>query len=233
MRSLIALVLLSGCAFSPPIRGLHVGMPDRVARGELELGVTAGGFSTAGRPSAPLIGAAHVAYGLRETMVLEAGANVSLFEGAQWATTWAGVRMIRSKALGSSLRLVGDAEFGAGVGLGGIDFSPPPKSGVTPAPWTSRHVGGFYGGLAVGLRWHWLGAFLRARLDASASTAAPSTLWPTVLMGLEARAGKYLVFALAGGAFTFWNDGRVEPLVPGFFYQAQVSLLFDLLHHQR
>jgi hypothetical protein len=49
-----------------------------------------------------------------------------------------------------------------------------------------------------------------------------------VVLGLEARAGGHVVFALAGGTFTSWHEG-LELLGPWFFYQAQVTFLFDLL----
>lgn len=230
-HSLVSLVLLGavGCTYAPPIRGLHGGMPDRVARGQFELGGAAGGFSVGSGLSAPTTGGPHVAYGLRDTMVLEGGANLNLVEGA-WATTWAGVRLVRSKALGQEVHLVGDLELGAGVGLGGAVLgTPQPRTGAPkPAPWTSRYVAGFYEGLGVGLRWRWLGAFLRGRLDASASTAAPSTLWPSLVLGFEARAGAHVILALAGGTFTYWHEGLVL-LGPWFFYQAQVTFLFDLI----
>lgn len=228
MRLCLLLLAATGCIYAPPIRGLHAGMPDRIGRGQLELGGTAGGFSTGnGWLSAPTTGGPHVAYGWSDTVVLEAGANLNFIEGL-WATTWAGVRLLRSKDLSSGVRVVGDLELGAGFGLGGHVYEggpPPAPAAARPAPWTSRWAGGFYEGLGIGLRWRWLGTFLRVRLDTNGSTAAPSTLWPSVGLGLEARAGRHLVFGLGGGAFTFWNENH-RHVGPWFFYQATVALVF-------
>jgi hypothetical protein len=226
MRLCLLLLAATGCTYSPPIRGLHAGMPDRLGRGQVELGGTAGGFS------APTTGGPHVAYGWSDTVVIEGGANLNFIEGL-WATTWAGVRLLRAKDLSHELRLVGDLELGAGFGLGGRDYEgvPPPQGGsATPVPWTSRWAGGFYEGLGVGLRWRWLGACLRVRLDTSGSTGAPSTLWPSVGLGLEARAGRHVVFGLGGGAFSFWNENSGFA-GPWFFYQATVALVFGGEQH--
>lgn len=227
-RLWLLLLGVTGCAYAPPIRGLHAGMPDRIGRGQFEVGGTAGGFATGTGIIAPTTGGPHVAYGWSDTVVLEGGANLNFFEGL-WATGWAGVRLVRSKELGHELRGVGDLELGAGAGLGGRVYEGPPPNPdarpATPVPWTSRWAGGFYEGLGIGLRWRWLGTFLRVRLDASGSTGAPATLWPSVVLGLEARAGQHLVFGLGGGAFTFWNENS-GAIGPWFFYQATVALVF-------
>lgn len=232
MRLCLLLLAATGCTYSLPIRGLHAGMPDRLGRGQVEIGGAAGGFSTGSGTSAPTTGGPHVAYGWSDTVVIEGGANLNFIEGL-WATTWAGVRLLRAKDLSNEVRLVGDLELGAGFGLGGRVYEgvPPPQGGsATPVPWTSRWAGGFYEGLGVGLRWRWLGAFLRVRLDTSGSTGAPSTLWPSVGLGLEARASRHLVFGLGGGAFTFWNEDHAR-VGPWFFYQATVALVFGGKEH--
>lgn len=232
MRLCLLLLAATGCTYSPPIRGLHAGMPDRLGRGQVEIGGAAGGFSTGSGTSAPTTGGPHVAYGWSDTVVLEGGANLNFVEGL-WATTWAGVRLLRAKELSNEVRLVGDLELGAGFGLGGRVYEGgpgPPPAAAEPVPWTSRWTGGFYEGLGIGLRWRWLGAFLRVRLDTSGSTGAPSTLWPSVGLGLEARAGQHLVFGLGSGAFTFWNESTPSA-GPFFFYQATVALVFGGEQH--
>ena len=213
--SLLSVGALLGCnpTYAPPIRGLHAGMPDRVAKGQLEVGGAAGGWSL------PTTGGPHVAYGYDDHVVLEAGANLNFVEG-HWATGWAGVRLVRSRPLGHELHLVGDLELGAGAGLGGR------LRGET-RPWTSLGAYGLYEGLGFGLRWRWLGAFLRGRLDATASSDAPSTLWPSVTLGLEAKAGPHFVFALAGSRGGYWN--QADGVVGIWLYEAQASFLFDLV----
>jgi hypothetical protein len=215
-RTAVSLVLLAcvGCVrtYSPPIRGLLAGMPDRVARGQLEVGGTVGGFSL------PTTGGPHVGYGYSDTLVIEGGANLNFVDG-YWATGWGGVRLLRSKALGNEVRLVGDLELGAGLGAGGVERNDSSR-------WTKRFTWGMYEGLGVGLRWRWLGAFLRGRLDSSETTSGAATLWPTVMLGLEARAGP-LVFSVGGGRWAYWN--QTDGLVGWWFYQGQVSLLFDLV----
>lgn len=221
MRLCLLLLAATGCTYAPPIRGLHAGMPDRIGRGQLEVGGAAGGFSTGTSLSAPTTGGPHVAYGLSDSLVVEGGANLNFVEGL-WATTWLGVRLVRSKELGQEIRAVGDLEFGGGFGLGGRVFR---GEATPPQGLTSHFAGGFYQGLGVGLRWRWLGAFLRARLDASGGSATPGTLWPSLGLGVEARAGQHVVFGLGGGAFTFWNEGS-RFVGPWFFYQATVALVF-------
>lgn len=203
-----------GCnpTYAPPIRGLHAGMPGRVDRGQLEVGGTVGGWYL------PTTGGPHVAYGVTDRLVVEGGANLNLVDGL-WATTWAGIRLLRARSLGREVHLVGDLELGTGVGLGG-------RASDT-LPWTSRYAWGLYQGLAVGLRSRWFGAFLRGRLDESESNATAATIWPSVMLGLEARAGRHLVFGLGGGRMAYWNEK--DGLIAFWFYQAQVSLLFDLV----
>ena len=222
-RGLAGVVLLGalGCAYSPPIRGLHPGMPGRLVQGQLEVGGEAGGggLTNGGLVTAPTTGGAHVAYGLSDTLVVEGGANLNLFEGA-WATAYGGVRLSRSKPVaGGGLRLIGELELGAGLGLGG-------RVNASAAPWASYQSYGLYEGLGVGLRWNALGAYVRGRLDASVSNTAPATLWPTLMAGLDARAGEHVVFGVGAGMGGFWN--RTQGLVGIWFYEAQVALLFDL-----
>lgn len=220
-RALAGVVLwgLLGCGYSPPIRGLHPGMPGRLTRGQLEVGGEIGGGGLGSGATAPTTGGPHLAYGLRDDLVIEGGANLNFFEGA-WATAYGGVRLSRSKPLPQELELVGDLELGAGLGLGGR------LSGWRDAQWTRRQAYGFYQGFGVGLRWRWLGGYLRGRLDESANTQAPSTLWPTAMLGLEARAGRHVVFGAGAGLGGFWN--RNHGLVGLWFYEAQVAFLFDV-----
>ncbi len=211
------LVGLPGCfpVYSPPIRGLLGGMPDRVARGQLELGGSIGGVL-----AAPTTGGPHLAYGLSDSLVLEGGANLNFVEGL-FATAFAGMRLLRGWALGSEFRLVGDLELGAGGGVGGRAVS------LRMTEWASQYAGGFYQGVGAGLRWRFLGLFLRGRLDVSAATLAPSTLWPSVFLGLEARLGPEVVVAVGGGSTGFWNEKSGWTHL--WLYQAQVVLVFDLV----
>lgn len=222
-RALLGVVLLGtvGCTYSPPIRGLHPGMPGRLARGQLEVGGVAGGVGIVGGSSgtAPTTGGPHLAYGLSDGLVVEGGANLNFFEGG-WATAYAGVRLSRSRPLPDELTLVGELELGAGLGLGGHRYPPPSTR------WTQWQAWGLYEGLAVGLRWRWLGGYLRGRLDASASNDWVASLWPSAMVGLEARAGAHVVFGAGAGLVGEWTQGH--GLVGIWFYQAQVAFLFDL-----
>jgi hypothetical protein len=67
---------------------------------------------------------------------------------------------------------------------------------------------------------------VRGRLDASANTSAPSSLWPTVMAGVEARAGDHVVFGAGAGLGALWSEK--QDVLGFWFYQAQVALLFDL-----
>lgn len=197
------------------------GMPGRLTHGQLEVGGTLGGVGfTNGKLTAPTTGGPHVAYGLSDTLVIEGGANLNFFEGG-WATAYGGVRVSRSKALPNALHLVGELESGAGVGIGGRTRD------AREALWTSGQSYGLYEGFAVGLRGSWLGGYVRGRIDASASTRAPATLWPSLMVGLEARAGEHVAFGVGSGVAGFWN--ALQGLAGFWFYQAQVVWLFDLL----
>jgi len=124
--------------------------------------------------------------------------------------------------LPDELVLVGDLELGAGVGLGGRVAGDVSMATV----WTTRQAYGLYEGLGVGLRWRWLGGYLRGRIDASGNTSAPPSLWPTLMAGLEARAGRDVVFGVGGGLGGVWAEG--QGWVGFWFYQAHFALLFDL-----
>lgn len=219
-RALVAVLLLGalGCSYSPPIRGLHAGMPGRLGRGQLEVGCEVGGGGLSGA-TPPTTGGPHVAYGLTDSLVIEGGANLNFFE-LRWATAYGGVRWSRSKPLPDELHLVGELELGAGLGLGGQ------VRDDQRTPWTSRQAWGVYEGLGLGLRWRWLGGYLRGRLDASASTGAPASLWPTAMIGVEARAGRHVVFGGGAGLGAYWNQNM--GVVGFWFYQANVAFLFDL-----
>src|SRR6476469_7647769 len=114
-RFLVAVMSLSavGCGFSPPIRGLHPGMPGRLVKGQLEVGGEIGGGGFA-QPTPPTTGGPHVAYGLSDSLVIEGGANLN-FSELDWATLYGGVRLSRSKSMPEELQLVGDLEVGAGL----------------------------------------------------------------------------------------------------------------------
>lgn len=215
MRSLVlvAPVLCAGCVatYTPPVRGLLPGMPDRLRAGEFELAGTVGGVVT------PTTGGPHLAYAVSDTLTLEAGGNANFIEGL-WATLWAGARLIRSTHLSPDWVLSGDFEFGFGGGVGGRSAS------LTPS-WFNRPVVGVYDGVGVGLRWKWLGGFARGRVDGSAGLD-PSTLWASALLGAEARLGDHVVFSLGGGGITWWNVR--SGWVTFWLYQAQLSVHFDL-----
>jgi hypothetical protein len=219
-RFLVAVMLLSavGCGFSPPIRGLHPGMPGRLVKGQLEVGGEIGGGGLS-QPTPPTTGGPHVAYGLSDSLVIEGGANLNFFE-LDWATLYGGVRLSRSKPMPEELQLVGELEVGAGLGLGGH------LSQRSNTDWAARQAYGLYVGLGAGVRWRWLGGYVRGRLDASANTSAPSSLWPTVMAGVEARAGDHVVFGAGAGLGALWSEK--QDVLGFWFYQAQVALLFDL-----
>ena len=219
-RNLLPLLLLivGACspAYAPPIRGLHSGMPGRLAAGQLELGGTAGGYIL------PTAGGPHLAFGFTDSLLVEAGANLNLVEGvtSNWATGWAGVRLTREKPLGHGLRLVGDLELGAGAGVGG-------RINADAAEWTKLGAVGIYEGFGVGVQWRALGLYARGRLDAAASSRAPTTLWPTAMLGLEVRPTRWLAIGAGGGYAGYWNDR--DHLVSAWFYEAQVALIFDVM----
>ncbi|MFT3710565.1 MAG: hypothetical protein QM817_23315 [Archangium sp.] len=214
--ALVLLLALTGCSpiYSPPIRGLHLGMPDRVSAGELEVGAEAAAW---GQTFLPATGGAHFSYGISDLLAVEGGANLNLVEGL-WATGWTGVRFIRRRWLGNGFSVSGDLEFGLGGGVGGRD--------AARSPWYTQGAFGVYDGVGLGIRWKWLGAFARARADASVGTLAPSTLWATYMAGLEAKAFDHLVIAASAGAVSYRNQAEITGLFA--LVQFSAAWLFDL-----
>lgn len=228
---LIGVPLLAGCfpTFAPPIRGLHAGMPGRLGAGQLEAGISAGGLAV------PEVGGPHLAFGLRDWLGVEAGANYNLAAGWNWLTGWGGVRLTRQGPTRSTVRLIGDLELGAGAGVGGrvydscANFND--RSGRTiptchAMEWTRVPAYGIYEGFGLGLQWTWLGVFVRGRLDASASGVAPTTLWPTAMLGVEVRPRRWFSFGVGGGYAGYWN--QPDRLVSLWFFQAQLAATFDV-----
>ena len=221
MRLLTAALLVTsaGCslAFSPPIRALHAGMPGRLGQGELELGGAAGGLTV------PTIGVPHVGVGISDGLALEAGANLALLDqaGPNWALGWAGARLTRTLGSARGFRLIGDVELGAGTGAGRAYQN-------RDARWNQFLTLGIYEGAGLGLQWRGLGLYARGRLDASAGSGDPTTLWPTAMLGLEVRPVRWLSIGAGGGWAAYWNNQN--GLVSFWFYQAQVALILDWAH---
>ena len=217
LTPLMLWVVLSGCfpAYSPPIRGVGGGMPDRVGRDQLEVGGGAAGWATP-----PTTGGPHMAYGVSDTLVIEAGGNLNFVEGL-WATVWGGGRVLRKWPLNDDFTASATFEFGAGAGIGGRDGS--------MRRWTDLAVGGVYDGVGVGLRYRFLGAFLRGRVDGTVNTRAPMTLWASVFGGLEATIARRVVVSAGGGTMLISNQ---PTLFATWFYQAAVSILLGELPEQ-
>lgn len=213
MRGLSALCLLafSGCfvTYTPPVRGVLPGMPDRLAKDQLEVAGEVGGII-----SAPTTGGPRVSYALSDTLTLEAGGNLDFVVGL-WATTYIGARINRRWQLSEDVRFSADFEFGGGAGMGGRDSA--------GTDWKSLAVGGVYDGIGVGLRWRWLGAFIRARVDGAASNRAPMTLWALAAGGLEAKILDRVVVSASAGSVTMAAMGARA--VTFFLYQFGISIL--------
>ena len=190
-------------------------MPGRLAGGQLEVSGAVGGLT------APTVGGVHVGYALNEQVQLEAGTNLSLLASSpNWATGWAGVRLTRQSPSRHGLRLVADVELGAGAGVGGA------SADRSDDHWTRMPAAGIYEGFGLGAHWRWLGFFVRGRLDAAAGEGVPTTLWPTLMAGLEVRPLRWFSIGAGGGYLGHWT--RPTGLVSLWFYQAQLTLLFDL-----
>lgn len=222
-RLFLWLLVLGGCnlAFTPPIRGLHAGMPGRLAAGQLEVGGEAGGYQLGSSTAlAPTLGGPHLSYGLTDRLAIEAGANLDVLVLSYfgWATGWAGVRLTQRTRLSQRAWLIGDVELGGGGGVGG-------SAGGTPSG--QLLAAGLYEGVGLGVQWRGLGVYLRGRLDASGGDQAPTTLWPSALLGGEVRPVSWLAIGAGGGCAAYWN--KHDGLVSGWFYQTQLTLIFDIL----
>lgn len=202
-------LVLGGCipSYSPPIRGIGGGMPDRVAQDQLEVGGNAAGWATA-----PTTGGPRMAYGVSDTLIAEAGGNLNFVEGL-WATVWGGARVLRKWLLNDDFTFSSGFEFGFGAGIGGRDG--------TMRRWTDMATAGVYDGVTIGLRYRFLGAFLRGRVDGSVNTHTPMTLWATVAGGLEGVIADRVIVTLGGGTIAMVSNQSFST----WFYEAGVSIL--------
>ncbi len=166
----------------------------------------------------PFVGGPQVGYGLSDALLLEVGANLALFDGG-WATGWGGVRLTHQWPVAGG-RLIGEAELGGGAGAGG---QVPERAS---SQWATLPAYGVYEGLALGMQWRWLGLYLRGRLDATVSSRAPETLWPTAMVGLEVRPHHRVSFGAGCGWWAFWNR---RDHASGGICEAQLAVVFDVV----
>lgn len=214
-RTALAVLLMTACSpvYSPPVRGLHAGMPGLLSDRQLEVGATLGGMVS------PSVLVPHLALGLRDGFAFELGANFNVAT-ASWAMGWSGARLTLEKNMGIGRKLYGDFELGAGFGAGGADG--PPK---TATPWHLLRAYGMYGGFGVGVRTGYFGVYSRARVDASDGERTGTTLWPSVILGFEMRVAHHLVLGLAGGYLGMFAPGLT---MNGWMYQGQLRYFFDV-----
>ena len=211
----LAVLLMTACnpVYSPPVRGLHSGMPGLLSDRQLEVGATIGGLVY------PSVLVPHLALGLRDGFSFELGANFNV--GSQnWAMGWSGARLTLDKHLGVGRKLYGDFELGAGFGAGGSDG--PPR---TMTAWNLLRAYGMYGGVGVGVRTGYFGVYGRARMDASDGERTGTTLWPSAILGVEMRIAHHLVLGLAGGYLGVFSPGFT---LHGWLYQGQLRYFFDV-----
>ncbi len=164
-----------------------MGAPGRVEGGDVELGGAAGGADTA-----PFFGGPAIAIGISDRWSVEAGGD---FNNETWALGFVGGRATGRAPQRGTLELVGDAELGAGVGVGGRACSDDTTCTVGSHNWALRPAGGAYLGVGGALRWRIPSVWLRARTQLTDAKGIPPTSWNSGMAGIE--------FAI-GRAFSLW-----------------------------
>jgi len=220
----LTVLVLGGCnaTYAPPIRGFQYGAPARLTEGRVEIGGTAGGLVV------PDVGGPHVAVGLRDWVALEAGGNFLLLGGGQWAMGFAGPRFSFAPHRYRPVHLIADLELGLGAGVGGILQGGDAPSDQCPQcderKWTDRVAWGGYQGFGLGAQIHWFSIYMRAHLEESTATNIPTTLWPSVSVGLEANIKKRAAITIGGGYLGYTNT---QDHANAWFYQIGVTVFVD------
>jgi len=223
-RATLILCAVAGCnpTYAPPVRAFQYGAPARLTEGRVEIGGTVGGLAV------PNVGGPHIAIGIRDWVAVEAGANLQLL-GEGWAMGFVGPRFSWAPHRKNPIHLITDLELGVGAGVGGeLNGGAVPGSRDCPPcdslKWSDRFAWGGYQGIGFGEQIHWFSIYARVRVEESTATHLPTTLWPSVSLGLEANIRKRAAITIAGGYMGYTNS---VDHVNGWFYQVGVALFFD------
>jgi hypothetical protein len=214
VASLVMLTVLD-CTFAPPIRSTHYGIPGKLQAGRIEVG----GCAYPGP-----IGAAFVALSLSDLVQLEAGSNLS----PSWALGFAGLRLTLDRPLDGK-GFAADLEFGAGAGVGGEFYD---YDDVSSVKWFDRFAYGGYLGAGLGNHLNENGGgFLRARVQVSKADLIPTTVWGSLLGGVQMTAHDLVNMSFGIGFGGYGN--AEEGVAPIFLIEFGLSIEFEIFTYER
>lgn len=210
----LAITVLSAAAFAgacaptyaPPMRSLHVGAPQALSQGRLELAAGASVHQGWSRGAALRIG-------LPDDLGLELASDV----GESWQLGVAGVRWVPDGMAPASWVL--DLEAGLGAGLGGVLCGNPVEAETRTCDgdvqattdgreWSDRLAWGGYAGAGLARHWDWFALFGRARSQLSTATYVPTTVWWSSILGGQITLFDQLRLHAGVGAVGF--DNRMD-----------------------
>jgi len=221
IRGLVVMLLLGGCAYSPPVRSLGYGAPGRLRQGELEV---AGGFAAV---PTPMAGGGWIGYGVRDWAAIEVGADGSI---GSWGMGFAGGRFTHAPRRDHKLHGAVDGEIGVGLGAGGSQACRSDEKGCDSRRWNDRiALGGYVGGGAA-YHFHFFAIYARARAQPTIAEGTPGTLWGQAHGGIQFRIARTLdIFSSAGvaGLVTRRDNGVF------FAWDLGVAIHFDVTGKRR
>jgi hypothetical protein len=149
----------------------------------------------------------------------------------KWGMGFVGPRFSWAPNRRNRVHLIADLELGVGAGLGGVlhDNDAPSKNCMDcdGRPSLDRVAWGGYQGAGVGVQIGWFSIYGRGRLEESTATHVPTTLWPSLSLGVEVNLLKRAAITLAGGTIAYSNaSDRVGQL---WFYQVGLTLFLSRL----
>ncbi len=197
----------SACAptFAPAPWVGTAGAPGRLYGGDVELRGTTNGLLGSAGGSVPLVGGPAVAHAIDDRWAIEGGGE---YASPGWALGHAGTRLTAETRARRWLRLAGDGELGAALGVGGSVCNRVGLAACDPTPWYRRIGGGGYLGAGAALRFPWLALYGRGRVQLAGARGVPATGWTQIAGGLELSLGRHVALWSAFG----WGgyDNRVE-----------------------
>lgn len=133
---------------------------------------------------------------------IEMGMDASSISPARWTMGWTGLRFTGREGPGAL-----DLEIGLGGGAGGSYCEDSEECGEEPVvPWYRRAAFGGYLGYGLGVHKRWFSLFVRSRWQLSRARNVPTTLWATVIGGLQVTLFRFLHVHFGAGYGGYWND---------------------------
>lgn len=202
------------CTFAPPVRSTHYGIPGKLPAGRVEVG---GGFYPAP------VGAPFIALSLSDLVQLEAGSNLS----PSWVLGFVGLRLTLDRALDNK-GFAADLEFGAGAGAGGV-LSDDDDASVR---WHDLFAYGGYVGAGIGSHLSENGGlFMRGLLQVSKAELIPTTVWGSVLTGVQMTAHDLVNMHIGIGLGGYGNSE--QSILPFFLFEFGLSIEFEIFTYER